>query len=68
MNRADQDAPEYFNAGDDFLADDAVPDTLLAVLRVAASDFMPETRASAEFVNQWLAEQAPKAGAPAVGR
>ena len=68
MNRADQDAPEYFNAGDDFLADDAVPDTLLAVLRVAASDFMPETRASAEFVNQWPAEQAPKAGAPAVGR
>lgn len=68
MNRADQDAPEYFNAGDDFLADDAVPDTLLAVLRVVANDFMPETRASAEFVNHWLAEHAPKGGTPAVGR
>jgi hypothetical protein len=51
-----------------FLADDAVPDTLLAVLRVVANDFMPETRASAEFVNQWLAEHAPKGGTPAVGR
>jgi glutathione S-transferase len=68
MNRADQDAPEYLSAGDDFLADDVVPGTLLAVLRVIASDFMPETRASAELVNQWLAEHAPKAGAPAVGR
>jgi glutathione S-transferase len=68
MNRVDLDAPEYLQAGDDFLADDAVPDTLLAVLRVVANDFMPETRASAEFVNQWLAEHAPKGGTPAVGR
>ena len=29
MNRADQDAPEYFIAGTDFLADDEVPETLL---------------------------------------
>jgi glutathione S-transferase len=68
MNRVDLDAPEYLQAGDDFLADDAVPDTLLAVLRVVANDFMPETRASAEFVNQWLAEHSPKGGTPAVGR
>jgi glutathione S-transferase len=68
MNRADQDTPEYFQPGDDFLADDFVPDTLLAVMRVAAKDFMPETRASAEFINQWLAAHAPEAGAPAVGR
>jgi glutathione S-transferase len=68
MNRADQDAPEYFNAGTGFLADDEVPETLLAVLRVLAQDFVPETRAAAEFINTWLAENQPEAGEPAVGR
>ena len=68
MNRADQDAPEYFNAGTDFLADDSVPDTLVAVLRVLAEDFVPETLAAAEFINGWLAENQPEAGSAAVGR
>ena len=68
MNRADQDAPEYFNAGTDFLADDSVPDTLVAVLRVLAEDFVPETLAAAEFINNWLAENQPEAGSAAVGR
>jgi hypothetical protein len=68
MNRADQDAPEYFNAGTDFLVDDEVPETLLAVLRLLAEDFVPETRAAADFINTWLAENQPEAGAPAVGR
>lgn len=68
MNRADQDAPEYFDAGSDFLADDEVPETLLAVLRVLAEDFVPETCAAAELINAWLAKEQPEAGAPAVGR
>jgi glutathione S-transferase len=68
MNRADQDAPEYFNAGTDFLAGDEVPETLLAVLRLLAEDFVPETRAAAEVINRWLAEHQPEAGTPAVGR
>lgn len=68
MNRADQDAPEYFNAASDFLADDEVPDTLLAVLRVLAEDFVPETLAAADVINGWLAASSPAAGAPAVGR
>jgi len=68
MNRADQDAPEYFNAETDFLADDEVPETLLAVLRVLAEDFVPETLAAAERINAWLAENQPAAGTPAVGR
>jgi glutathione S-transferase len=68
MNRADQDAPEYFAAGTDFLADDEVPQTLLAVLRVLAEDFVAETRAAADCINAWLAEHKPEAGAPAVGR
>jgi hypothetical protein len=68
MNRADQDVPEYFEAGTDFLVDDEVPETLLAVLRVLAEDFVPETRAAAERINAWLAEAQPEAGAPAVTR
>jgi len=65
MNRADQDAPEFFAAGTDFLADDEVPDSLLAVLRVIAEDFVPETRAAAESINGWLAENRPEEGAAA---
>ena len=61
MNRADQDAPEYFNAGSHFLADDEVPETLLAVLRVLAEDFVPESRAAAQHINAWLAENQPAA-------
>ena len=68
MNRADQDAAEYFDAGTDFLPDDTVPDTLLAVLRVLAEDFVPETLAASEFINGWLAKNQPESGAPAVGR
>jgi glutathione S-transferase len=65
MNRADQDAPEYFDAGTDFLADDEVPESLLAVLRVLAEDFVAETRAAAACINAWLAGNRPEHGSPA---
>lgn len=68
MNRPEQDAPEYFNAGTDMLADDEVPDTLIAVLRILAEDFVPETLAWADFINSSLAQNPPSAGSPAVGR
>ena len=68
MNRADHDTPEYFNASEGFLDEDEVPDTLLAVLRVLAEDFVPETRAAADCINRWLAEKCPKSGAAAVLR
>ena len=65
MNRADQDAPEYFDAGDDYLDDDEVPDTLLAVLRVLGEDLVPETQAAAASINAWLAENRPEPAAAA---
>jgi glutathione S-transferase len=68
MNRCDQDVPEFFNAGTDFVEDDEVPESLMAVLRVLAKDFVPETLAAADAINGWLAENKPEAGAPAVGR
>jgi hypothetical protein len=65
MNRADQDAPEYLDFGTEFLADDAVPDTLLAVLKIIAEDFVPETAAAAGVINEWLADNQPEPGAAA---
>lgn len=62
MNRADQDVPEFFEPGSDYLANDEIPDTLLAVLRVLAEDFVPETRAAAECINQYLAAKTPEPG------
>ena len=68
MNREDRDAPEYFNAGNDFLAKDKVPETLIPVLKILAEDFVPETLAAAELINNWLDEHQPDPGAIAVGR
>ena len=68
MNREDQDAPEYFNAGNDFLADDKIPDPLIPVLKILAEDFVPETLAAAELINSRLAEHQPESGEVAVGR
>ncbi|MFK7732615.1 MAG: glutathione S-transferase family protein [Pseudomonadales bacterium] len=68
MNRPDQDVPEFFNAGTEFLADDEVPDTLLDVMKVCAEDFVPETLAAVKLLNSWLAEHKPDSGTPAVGR
>jgi hypothetical protein len=65
MNRADQDAPEFFDAGTDFLAGDEIPDSLVAVLKVIAEDFIPETRAAADACNEWLDHNQPDAKAPA---
>ena len=68
MNRYDQDIPEFFNAGTDFVEDDEVPESLMAVLRILAEDFVPETLGAADVINCWLAENKPETGAPAVGR
>ena len=68
MNREDQDVPEYFNAGNDFLANDEIPETLLPVMKILAEDFVPETLAAADLVNNWLDQHPPEPGAVAVGR
>ena len=67
MNRADQDVPEFFNPGNNYLEDDRIPETLLTVLRVLAEDLVPETHAAAEVINQWLAENQPEPGTSAQG-
>ena len=47
---------------DVYLPEDEIPDSLVAVLREIAVDFVPETIAAAETINQWLEQQTPEAG------
>jgi len=54
MNRADQDAGEYGDVPEELFADDAVPDTLMALLRFVAEDYLPEIRAYVRYTNEWL--------------
>lgn len=62
MNRPEADQGEYTVQGDDYLADDQIPDSLVAVLGQIAIDFMPETRAAADHTNRWLTEKTDLAG------
>jgi hypothetical protein len=55
MNRADQDAGEYGDVPAELFADDAVPDTLMSLLRFVAEDYLPEIRAYVQYTNDWLA-------------
>lgn len=55
MNRADHDAGEYGDVPDALFANDAVPDTLKALLRFVAEDYLPEVRAFVQYTNEWLA-------------
>jgi len=54
MNRADQDAGEYGDVPEELFADDHVPDTLMALLRFVAEDYLPEVRAYVQYANEWL--------------
>ena len=54
MNRPDRDAGEFADSANAFLDGDAIPDTLIEVLRQLARDYVPETRAVAQSVNAWL--------------
>lgn len=57
MNAADLDSGEYGYPAPDLFADDGVPDTLKALLRFIAEDYLPEVRAYVDVSNAWLAER-----------
>ncbi len=57
MNRLEADVGEFVNPPPGFLPDDDIPDTLVDVLKALAVDFVPETRAAADTINDWLANQ-----------
>lgn len=54
MNRPDQDAGEYGRPEEALFAGDHVPETLKALLRFVAEDYLPEVRAYVNFTNEWL--------------
>ena len=57
MNAPGQDAGEYGDCSDALFAGDGVPETLKALLRYIAEDYLPEVRAYVGFTNDWLAER-----------
>ena len=58
MNRLDDDRGEFAEAEEGgYLADDEIPDSVVEILRQLAIDFVPETRAAAQCINDWLAQQ-----------
>ena len=65
MNRPEPDFGEFADQSDAYLPDDEVPDTLIAVLKHLAIDYVPETRAACECINAWLARKAPAEGSTA---
>ncbi|MGB5485217.1 glutathione S-transferase family protein [Parasphingorhabdus sp.] len=57
MNSTDLDSGEYGWPEADLFSDDGVPDTLKALMRFIAEDYLPEVRAYVGFANSWLAER-----------
>jgi glutathione S-transferase len=57
MNRPEPDAGEFETQSDAYLSDDQVGDSLIDLLKQIAIDFMPETRAAADCINQWIEDQ-----------
>lgn len=46
-----------YPAGGGLVADDALPETLLAMMRYVGEEWLPEVAAQVEFGNSWLAER-----------
>lgn len=71
MNRPEPDIGEFVRDAENepaFAADDAIPESLVAVLRQLAVDFVPETVAAAAFINDWLESQEGLAPGTAIER
>lgn len=56
MNAPGRDAPEFPGYGEALFADDAIPETLLALLRYVARDFLGDLEAQVAGVDTHLAE------------
>ena len=56
MNRSEPDIGEFLDKSCTYLVNDEVPKTLIEVLRHFAIDFIPETNAAHQCINEWLDE------------
>ena len=67
MNRPEADIGEFESRDTDAYIDaDAIPSTLIELMAHIAKDFVPETAAAVEYINQWLEEKKPPPGTPIV--
>lgn len=57
MNRPELDVGEFDVQDGAYLAGDEVPETLIAVLKCLAEDFVSETKAAADCINAWIDAQ-----------
>lgn len=58
MNRPESSLGEFSGMEQAYLSDDEVPDTLIAVLKHFAIDFVPESRAACDCINTWIDDNA----------
>ena len=56
--------PEYIDYAEGFFADGEVPETLKAMMKLVAVDYLPEVEAYIALHNQWLGENPVEEGAP----
>ena len=57
MGRETSDILEFQDRSETYLPDDAIPATLIDLLKVMAIDFVPETLAAADTINAWIDAQ-----------
>ena len=55
MNRPEPDIGEFANKEEKYLDNDEIPDTLIDVLKHFATDFVPESCAACNSINEWIA-------------
>lgn len=67
MNIAAEETTEYetYSHWGEFFPEDAIPQTLIDLMKVYAEDYVPETLAAAEAINHWLSENDPEPGSKA---
>jgi glutathione S-transferase len=67
MNAREPGLAEYIGMQEAFLPDDAIPESVEALLRFVAADYLPEVLAFVAWIDAWLAERADLLeGSPAV--
>jgi glutathione S-transferase len=69
MMASDADMPEFPQATQVLLPEDAIPETLGPVLQCMAADYLPELRMMVRCTDEWLAKQPPiDSGAPVTSK
>ena len=57
MNRPEMDVGEFEVQDGEYLTDDQAPDSLVDLLKHIAIDFVPETQAASDCINEWIDQQ-----------